>query len=307
MTWLTNFLASDIMMASPLLITALGALFGERAGIINIGYEGLMITGAFFGVLFSWITGSAFIGALAAMIAAMFLNLLFAFFVIHLRANQVVAGLAINTLAAGITVTLNRLIFGASAMVPVIAVFERMPVPLLSRLPLLGTSLFNQSIVVYSALLLVPVVSFVFNRTHTGLKIRSVGEHPLACATLGINVFRVRYGALTAAGLMAGLGGAFISMGQLSFFVEGMVAGRGFMALAAVVFGNYTPLGVLGACLLFGAADALQYRLQTTATQIPYQIWIMLPYVITLVALCGYRRASNRPAGQGIPYVMRSE
>ncbi|MDR1900088.1 MAG: ABC transporter permease [Treponema sp.] len=302
MTWITNFLASDIIMAAPLLICALGALFGEKSGIINIGYEGLMIAGAFFGVVVSWISGSVLAGALAAMFAAMLLNLLFAFFVIHLHANQVVAGLAINILATGITTTLNRSIFGASAMVPTIDVFDRLPVPLLSRLPVLGNTVFNQYIVVYAALLFVPVSSFIFNRTHIGLKVRSVGEHPQACDTLGINVYMVRYGGQIAAGLAAGLSGAFISMGQLSFFVEGMVAGRGFMALAAVVFGNFTPAGVLGASLLFGAADALKYRLQTTVTWIPYQAWLILPYLITLVALAAYHRRSNSPASQGIPY-----
>ncbi|MDR2158655.1 MAG: ABC transporter permease [Treponema sp.] len=306
MTWITNFLSSDLTMAAPLLICGLGALFGEKSGVINIGYEGLMTAGAFFGVVVSWSSGSVFAGAGAAMLAAMLLNLLFAFFVINLHANQVVTGLAINILAAGITTTLNRSIFGASATVPAIDVFDRLPVPLLSRLPVLGNTVFNQFIVVYAALLLVPVSSFIFNRTHIGLKVRSVGEHPLACDTLGINVYRVRYGGQIAAGLMAGLGGAFISMGQLSFFVEGMVAGRGFMALAAVVFGNFTPAGVLGASLLFGAADALKYRLQTTVTWIPYQAWLILPYLITLTALTVYRRRSNSPASQGIPYVKGS-
>jgi simple sugar transport system permease protein len=303
MTWITNFLSSDITMAAPLLICGLGALFGEKSGIINIGYEGLMTAGAFFGVVVSWSSGSVFAGAIAAMLAAMLLNLLFAFFVIHIHANQVVAGLAINILATGITTTLNRSIFGASATVPTIDVFDRLPVPLLSRLPVLGNTVFNQFIVVYMALLLVPASSFILNRTHIGLKVRSVGEHPRACDTLGINVYRVRYGSQIAAGLMAGLSGAFISMGQLSFFVEGMVAGRGFMVLAAVIFGNFTPAGVLGASLLFGAADALKYRLQTTVTWIPYQAWLILPYLITLAALAVYRRRSNSPASHGIPYV----
>jgi simple sugar transport system permease protein len=307
MTWITNFLASDITMAAPLLICGLGALFGEKSGVINIGYEGLMITGAFFGVVASWMSGSVLAGTAAAMLAAMILNLVFAFFVIHLHANQVVTGLAINILAMGITTTLNRSIFGASAMVPTIDVFDRLPVPLLSRLPVLGNTVFNQFAVVYAALILVPVSSFVFNRTHIGLKIRSVGEHPRACDTLGINVYMVRYGGQAVAGLMAGLSGAFFSMGQLSFFVEGMVAGRGFMALAAVVFGNFTPAGVLGASLLFGAADALKYRLQTTVTWIPYQAWMILPYLMTLVALAVYRRRSNSPASQGIPYVKGSD
>lgn len=301
--WITSFLTSNIMVATPMLIAALGAVYSERAGILNIGNEGLMLMGAFFGAVVSYATGSALAGALGAMLAGMLLNLIFAFFVIRLRANQVVAGLAINILATGITTTLNRVVFDVSVTVPKIDVFGDMPIPLLEDIPVLGPALFSRSIVVYLAFLLVPVLAYVLNRTSIGLKVRSVGENPLACDTLGINVYRVRYAALIFSGLLAGLGGAFISMGQLSFFVEGMVAGRGYMVLAAVVFGNYTPLGVMGACLLFGAADALQYRLQTTLTWIPYQFWIMLPYLITVIALCAYRRTSNRPVSHGHPYV----
>lgn len=300
--WITNFLSSDVMTATPLLITALGAVYSERAGILNIGNEGLMLTGAFFGATVSWITGSAFVGAVAAMAAAMLLNLILAFFVITVKANQVVAGLAINTLASGLTVTLNRLIFGVSTTVPKIDVFDKIPIPALCKLPVVGDAFFNQSIVVYITYLLVPVLAFVLKRTNIGLKIRSVGEHPQACDTVGINVIRVRYGTMLFAGALAGLGGAFTSMGQLSFFVEDMVSGRGYMALAAVVFGNYTPVGVMGACLMFGAANALQYRLQTSLTWLPYQFWIMLPYVITIIALCCYRNKSNRPACHGQAY-----
>ncbi|WP_186566233.1 ABC transporter permease [Lawsonibacter celer] len=300
--WITNFLSSDIMTATPLLITALGAVYSERAGILNIGNEGLMLTGAFFGATVSWITGSAFVGAVAAMAAAMVLNLILAFFVITVKANQVVAGLAINTLASGLTVTLNRLIFGVSTTVPKIDVFDKVAIPGLCKIPVIGEAFFNQSLVVYLTYLLVPVLAFVLKRTNIGLKIRSVGEHPQACDTVGISVTGVRYGTMLFAGALAGLGGAFTSMGQLSFFVEDMVSGRGYMALAAVVFGNYTPVGVMGACLMFGAASALQYRLQTTATWIPYQFWIMLPYVITIIALCCYRKKSNRPACHGQAY-----
>lgn len=243
--WITNFLSSDIMTATPLLITALGAVYSERAGILNIGNEGLMLTGAFFGATVSWITGSAFVGAVAAMAAAMVLNLILAFFVITVKANQVVAGLAINTLASGLTVTLNRLIFGVSTTVPKIDVFDKVAIPGLCKIPVIGEAFFNQSLVVYLTYLLVPVLAFVLKRTNIGLKIRSVGEHPQACDTVGISVTGVRYGTMLFAGALAGLGGAFTSMGQLSFFVEDMVSGRGYMGPAAVVFGNYTPVGVM--------------------------------------------------------------
>ncbi len=305
MEWIANYLSSVVVMATPLLLTAGGSVFSERSGILNIGYEGLMLIGAFFGVTVSWVTGNALVGALGAMLSGMLLNLLFALFALKSRANQVVLGLAINTLASGLTITLNRLIFGVSTSVPDIAVFESVAIPLLSDIPVIGPALFNQPLLVYIAFLLIPVYQFVLKRTNIGLKVRSVGENPYACDTLGIKVNKVRLLSIMYSGLMAGLGGAFLSMGQLSFFVEGMVSGRGFMALAAVVFGNYSPKGILGAALLFGAADAIQYRLQATSTDIPYQIWIILPYLITIIALCCYRRKSNCPAYYAKPFLKK--
>lgn len=305
MEWIANYLSSVVVMATPLLLTAGGSVFSERSGILNIGYEGLMLIGAFFGVTVSWVTGNALVGALGAMLSGMLLNLLFALFALKSRANQVVIGLAINTLASGLTITLNRLIFGVSTSVPDIAVFESVAIPLLSEIPVIGPALFNQPLLVYIAFLLIPVYQFVLKRTNIGLKVRSVGENPYACDTLGIKVNKVRLLSIMYSGLMAGLGGAFLSMGQLSFFVEGMVSGRGFMALAAVVFGNYSPKGILGAALLFGAADAIQYRLQATSTDIPYQIWIILPYLITIIALCCYRRKSNCPAYYAKPFLKK--
>lgn len=305
MEWIANYLSSVVVMATPLLLTAGGSVFSERSGILNIGYEGLMLIGAFFGVTVSWVTGNALVGALGAMLSGMLLNLLFALFALKSRANQVVLGLAINTLASGLTITLNRLIFGVSTSVPDIAVFEPVAIPLLSEIPVIGPALFNQPLLVYIAFLLIPVYQFVLKRTNIGLKVRSVGENPYACDTLGIKVNKVRLLSIMYSGLMAGLGGAFLSMGQLSFFVEGMVSGRGFMALAAVVFGNYSPKGILGAALLFGAADAIQYRLQATSTDIPYQIWIILPYLITIIALCCYRRKSNCPAYYAKPFLKK--
>ncbi|MEG1449002.1 MAG: ABC transporter permease, partial [Oscillospiraceae bacterium] len=166
-----------------------------------------------------------------------------------------------------------------------------------------GEALFNQSIPVYLAFLAVPVAWFVLQKTNIGLKIRAVGENPKACDTVGINVYRTRYMTVLYSGLMAGLAGAFVSMGQLSFFSEGMVAGRGFMALAAVVFGNYTPVGVMIASLVFGAGESLQYRLQALNTGIPYQFLVMLPYLITVVAICLLVRKSRKPASSAVPYV----
>jgi len=208
-----------------------------------------------------------------------------------------------NILAAGLTITVNRAVFGASTSPPKIAVFGKAPIPLLSDIPVVGQVLFNQPLPVYIAFLLVPVAWLVMFRTNTGLKLRAVGENPRACDTVGINVARTRFMSILYSGLMAGFAGAFVSMGQMSFFTENMIAGGGFMALAAVVFGNYTPVGVMGAALVFGASNALKFLLQALNTGIPSQFLVMLPYIITILALCGLIRRSNKPASSAIPYV----
>ena len=171
-----------------------------------------------------------------------------------------------------------------------------------SEIPIIGEAVFDQAILVYIALIAVPVLWFILMKTSLGLKIRSVGENPQACDTVGINVYRVRYGTILFSGALAGLAGAYVSMGQLNSFTEDMIAGRGFIALAAVVLGNYMPGGVLAATLIFGAASALQYRMQATAISVPYQFWLMLPYVITIIAICLYRKSSNQAASTGKPY-----
>ena len=265
---LTNFFSSDIRTATSIMICALGLVFSSKAGIVNIGAEGMMLVGAFMGAFGSYVTGNVWLGVGIAMLSAMLVALIFGIFTITLRADQTVVGTAINTLALGLTSTFSRLLFGVNAAPPKI----------------------------------VPLCYFVMYKTNLGLKIRAVGENPLACDTLGLNVYRIRYGAVLFSGLMAGFGGAFSSLGLLSFFTEGMIAGRGFMAVAAVVFGKYNPLGVAGASLLFGAGEALQYRLQAANTQIPFQFLIMLPYLLTVLVLCGFAGRPKEPKALGEPY-----
>lgn len=302
LTEITNFLSSDIRTASAIMICALGLVYSSKAGIVNIGAEGMMLTGAFMGVLGSYLTGSVWLGVLIAMLSSMLIALVFAYFTITLRADQTVVGTAINTLALGLTSTFFRTLFGVNAAPPQIDSFSPVPLPLLSKIPVLGPSLFTQPIPVYILYLLIPACYIVMYKTNLGLKIRSVGENPLACDTLGINVFRIRYGTVLFSGLLAGFGGAFSSLGLLSFFTENMIAGRGFMAVAAVVFGKYNPLGVMGASLLFGAGEALQYRLQAANTMIPFQFLIMLPYLLTVLALCGFAGKPREPKALGQPY-----
>lgn len=301
---LTRLLSTTLIMATPMLVAAMGTLFIERSGIINIGNEGFMIMGALMGVVGSYVSGSAFVGALVAMLSAGALGLVFAFFTITLRANQVVTGLAVNAIAAAVTSLLFRQIFGLSASVPRIETFETLPIPLLRDIPVLGV-LFEQTAVGYLAFLLVPLTTFVLRRTRLGLTVRSVGENPLCCDTLGIHVQRTRYLSVLYGSMMAGLGGTFVSMGQLSFFTVGMIAGRGYMTLAAIVFGNYTPWGIMLACVLFGAVSSLQYMLQATSSLIPYQLWVSFPYLFAVLALCLYRTRSKAPACSGQPFVRK--
>jgi simple sugar transport system permease protein len=303
MNILISFLSSMIMLSTPTLIASLGIVFSERAGIVNIGTEGMMLMGALAGVIGSMLTGSVWLGALIAMLVAMLFAAIFAFFTVIVKADQTVIGTGMNILASGLTITVNRAVFGASTSPPKIDVFGKAPIPLLSDIPVLGQVLFNQPFPVYIAFLLVPVAWFVMFRTNTGLKLRAVGENPRACDTVGINVVRTRFISILYSGLMAGFAGAFVSMGQMSFFTENMIAGGGFMALAAVVFGNYTPVGVMGAALVFGASNALKFLLQALNTGIPSQFLVMLPYIITILALCGLIRRSNKPASSAVPYV----
>lgn len=298
MEFVTNFLQADIRTATPLLLAALGLVFSERAGIVNIGTEGIMLTGAMMGCVGSNMFGSSFMGALFAMMGGALAGIIFAFFTVTLRANQIVVGTALNIFATGFTVTMNRALLNGAKVTG----YPSVPIPLLSKIPFLGDVLFNWSIPVYIAIVMVPICWFVLYKTNTGLKVRGVGEHPKAADTLGINVFRIRYGALIFGGLMAGFAGSFVSMGQLSSFIEGMVAGKGFMAVAVCVFGNYSPVSVLLAALLFGAADALKYRLLTTSVGSFYQFLNMLPYAITIIALCVFAKRSNKPASSGVAY-----
>ena len=303
MDTITSFLAADIRMATPIMIAALGIVFSERAGIVNIGTEGMMLIGSLAGVIGSYYTSSVWLGALIAIFVTVTFSAIFALFTVTIKADQTVIGTGMNILASGLTITVNRAIFGASTSPPKIDVFKAVPIPLLSDIPIIGPALFNQSLPVYLAFILVPIAWFVMFRTNIGLKLRAVGENPRACDTVGINVTKIRWMSILFSGLMAGFAGAYVSMGQMSFFTEGIIAGGGFMALAAVVFGNYTPIGVMIASLVFGASSALQYSLQVLGTGIPDQLMGTLPYVITIVALCMVIRKSNKPASSAVPYI----
>jgi simple sugar transport system permease protein len=264
-----------------------------------------MLIGAVVAYAVAFASGNIWLGVLAAGLAAMVFGVLFGVVTISLGANQIVAGAALNLVGLGLSSFIYRAFFGTvtdRAIQPLATV----KIPILSQIPVLGPVLFEQNLLVYAALLLAPLAALVLNRTMLGLAIRSVGEHPKATATAGLSVIGLRYGAVAFGGLLAGIGGAYLSVAYANQFVENMVAGRGFIALAIVVFGRWSPLGALWASLLFGFTFALQLRLQAANIQIAYQFLQILPYVATIVAMILLRGQSAQPKALGIPYTERA-
>jgi ABC-type uncharacterized transport system permease subunit len=298
--WL-NWASSSLRLSSPLALTAVGAVYSERSGIFNIGLEGMMLSGAFFGILGSHLTGSALMGALAGGAAGMLLGLVLGFCVIACRADQIIVGVAINLFALGLTNLLFRDIFGGSAPERV-ARFGEAHVPLAHSIPGLGPVLFEQRPLVYLAIVLPLVLAWVLFQTAWGLSVRAVGEHPAAADTAGIPVRRVRYLCVMFSGLMAGLGGAALALQGAGYFAQNMTAGRGFVVLGAVVVGKWNPAYAALACLLFGAADALQLNAQTFGFSIPSEFFVVLPYVLTVAALAGLVGRTRQPRKLGVAY-----
>lgn len=300
---LEAFLAATVAMATPILLAALGELLVERSGVINIGIEGAMLLGAFAGLAAAYFSGSLLIGVIAAMGAGVMLNALLAGLVVSLAANQVVAGTALNILALGLTGVGYRRLFGVTGRAITVLPLPPVGSDRLTRLPIIGPLLFGQNIIVYVACGLVPVVGLLLARTRYGLHLRAAGENPVAADALGLNVYRLRWGALLLAGALAGLGGAYLTLGYTGTFVEGISGGRGFVALAVVIVGRWKAWGIGTASFLFGAATAWQYSLQATGTAIPYQLFLALPYLLTLAVLAIVGGQAQSPSALGEPYV----
>ena len=287
--------ASALALGTPLLFAALGELVSERAGVLNIGVEGLMLTGAFAGFLGCWSTGSPLAGMAAAAAAAAVLGLVLALWIVGLDADQVVAGAALNILALGLTGVAYRAVFGVTGAALTVPTFQ--PLAIGGDAPWLAP--LRQPLPVYVALALVPLVWVVLARTRLGLALRAVGEAPEAAASLGVPVAAMRVGAIVVAALLAGIGGGYLSLAYSNTFVEGMSAGRGFIALAIVVFGRWRPLGILAGALLFGAASAGQFHLQAAGIAVSYHLLLMLPYVLTLTVLAFTSGTASAPAALG--------
>lgn len=292
---------ATLRIATPIAFAALGATFSERAGVINVGLEGMMLFGAFAGVLVSYISGNPWLGVLGAVIAGVLVAALLGVACITLGANQIVAGMAINILALGLTRFGLDVIWQAPGVSPRVNGLGATPIPLLSDVPIIGESLFRQNGLVYLVIAVAVTAQFVLTRTAFGRHVEAVGEAPAAAEAAGIDVRRLRYVCLSVSGALAGLGGVVLSLGQLTYFVEAMTAGRGFIGLAANIFGRWTALGAFLAALLFGFADALQLSLQVAGVRIPSQFLLIVPYVLTVVALAGAVGRKAAPAALGRP------
>ncbi|HAZ49873.1 MAG TPA: ABC transporter permease [Cyanobacteria bacterium UBA11369] len=303
--FLTDYLVASLRLSAPLAFAALGGLLSERSGVLNIALEGMLLSGAFASAVGAFFTGNSWVGILLAIFLGGLVGILHAYLCVTLRVDQLVSGLAINLTAAGLTSFWARILFnsGQAQSLPGINIIG---IPGLKNIPIIGELLFNEDPLVYLLFLLIPLLTYILFRTSIGLSLRAVGEYPRAADTAGISVKLVRYVAVTLSGCLAGLGGAYLALVHVKFFVEDMSAGKGFIALAALIFGRWHPVSTFFACLLFGATEALQLRIQAFNLNIPYQFLVMLPYLIALFALVGLAGKSTPPASLGIPYIPQS-
>lgn len=299
---LTALVSSTVAMAVPLLLAGLGELIAERAGVLNIGLEGMMLIGAFAAMAGTVGSGTPAFGIVLATLIGAALGLVFAVFVVLLNANQVVAGAALNIFALGITGVAYRAMFGVTGSALTVAGLSPYGVPFLRDLPVVGESMFDQTLLGYGAFLLVPCVAFALHSTLPGLRLRMAGENPRAAATQGVAVRRTRIVALVLCSTLAALGGAYLAVVYSRTFIEGMSAGRGFIALAIVILGRWRATGIMAAALFFGLATALQFHFQALNLPLPYQFFLILPYVVTLLVLAGYAGRARAPAALGQPY-----
>lgn len=293
---------STIRMATPILLVAMAELYSERAGLVNIGLDGIMSMGALIGFLFGYMTGNPVLGILAGALAGIAVNMIYAFCTITLCAEQIVYGMAINIFAPALASFIYRAYFSDTSTVVQGISMKPVAIPLLSQIPIIGPLFFNHPVLVYLSYLLVPVTAVFLNKTKAGLNFKAVGEYPKAAETLGVNVIRQKYLASTICGALAGIGGAYLTICYTSTYSEGIVAGRGFIALSAVIFGRWMPGGVMLACLLFGFCDAIQIRLQLLSPGTPYQLLQMIPYLCTLVVLVIFGIKKSGPKANGKPY-----
>lgn len=299
---LADVLGTALRLSIPLIFAAMGGLLCERAGVFNIALEGQILFGAFGAAVGAYFLGSAYGGLAVAVGFGMLSGLLLAVLGITLRVNQIVVGIAIILFAAGFTSFMARMLFPGGSNSLTLDGFGPIVIPVLSDIPIVGRVLFAQNGLVYLAILLVFALHFLLFRTRAGMSIRAVGESPAAADAAGIHVLRTRYACVVAGSAMAALGGAYLVLTQVLLFSDNMSAGKGFIALAAIILGRWQPVIAFLACLLFGFFDAVQLRLQFNHPEVPFQVFAALPYLVSILALVGLIGRANPPAAIGQPY-----
>jgi ABC-type uncharacterized transport system permease subunit len=300
---LLGMLKSTLLRAVPLTLGALSGVLCERAGVINIAIEGMMLTAAFCGSIVGSASGSLIIGAVAGVMSGALLGSLLAVLSIRYRVDQIIAGTVINIFALGLTSYLSARIFSTYQDLNSPGRFSVIDIPVLADIPVLGPILFSNNIFVYSMFILIAVIHIGLYKTRWGLRVRAVGEHPKAADTVGIKVLAVRYRNVILGGMVAGLAGAYLTLGSVGRFDENMTAGKGFIALAAMIFGRWNPIGAFGAALVFGFADSLQNILSILGVPIPSEFLLMAPYLATILVVAGVVGRARPPAADGLPYV----
>lgn len=297
-----SLLSGALMFATPLVFGALAGVINERVGVINIAIEGQLLVGAFAGAVAASVAGSAWAGLIAAPIAGMLLAVLLALFAINYRSNNIVVGVVLNMLALGLTSFLFSTMLSNSPNLNQAVRLPRIRIPFLADIPIIGPVVFNQTILVYLMYVAVIILQFMLFNSKWGLRLRAVGEKPSAADTVGINVNRTRWHNVLLGGAVAGLGGAFFTIGQGLAFSKDMAAGNGFIALAAMIIGRWNPVGALSAALLFGFATNLGAVMQAVGAPVPAEYLLMIPYIVTILAVAGFVGAVRPPAAEGIPY-----
>jgi ABC-type uncharacterized transport system permease subunit len=301
-TVIVSLLAATVRIATPLLLAAIGELVAERSGVYNMGLEGTMLMGALTAYLAADASGSLWTGVLAALVTGALMSLLFAFLVITLQVEQIVTGLAMNLLGSGLSVYWLRAAFKGQSQIPATPIFDNVPIPVLSSLPVIGPVLFDQKALTYLALLSVPAVWYFLYRTRPGLDLRCAGENPKALDIKGLSIARRQYAAVVFGGAMAGLAGAFLTVASASRFAPEMTNGRGWLAIVIVIAGMWRPVPILLATLAFSFLDALQLQIQGIGISVPYQLMLALPYVVAILALAIRRSHAGAPAMLGVSY-----
>lgn len=305
---LINILSMTVPFSVALLMASLGEMFNQRSGVFNLGCEGIMAVGAFIGMLVPFSVGQGgavaggwnWLGLLLACVAGALLGLLFGLVVVTFRAPQGIAGIGLQMFGVGVAGTLFRHFVGGTQSIPGMSTT---PIPLLSKIPVIGRIFFSHSIIVYLAFLFVPLAWYILFMTPWGLRVRAVGTHPRAADSMGINVNRTRYEALAVGGALAGLAGAYLSVCQVKMFSDELIAGRGFIAVALVYFGHWNPVKIMLGALLFSFAQTIQYNVQGLGMNVPYEFFVMLPYVVVVVVLAfTSRNQKTGPAALGKPF-----